>query len=86
MSNERYFKNGEAKVLILDMLRIATEPMGTSSISKDIAFSVGLENKENFDTNRFQKTVFASLERCEENGTIERVGKDGLSILWQIKV
>ena len=82
---ERYFKTGEAKVLILDMLRIATEPLSTNAIGKKIAFNRGFDNEESFDVNRFQKMVFASLERCENNGLIERVGKDGLAILWQIK-
>ncbi len=82
---ERYFKTGEAKVLILDMLRMATEPLSTNDISKKIAFNRGFDNEENFDLNRFQKMVFASIERCENNGLIERVGKNGLSILWQIK-
>ncbi|CAA6809067.1 MAG: Unknown protein [uncultured Sulfurovum sp.] len=82
---KRYFKTGEAKVLILDMLRTATEPLSTNAIGKKIAFNRGLDKKVNFDTNRFQKIIFASLERCENNGLIERVGKDGLAIVWQIK-
>ena len=81
---ERYFKTGEAKMLILDMLRTATEPLSTNEIGKKIAFNRGFDNKEGFDENRFQKMVFASLERCENNRLIERVGKDGLAILWQI--
>lgn len=83
---ERYFKTGEAKVLILDMLRTAIEPISTNAIGKKIAFNKRIDNKESFDVNRFQKIIFASLERCENNGLIERVGKDGLVILWQIKV
>ena len=82
---ERYFKTGEAKVLILDMLRTAREPLSTNDVSKKIAFNKGFDNDKGFDLNRFQKMVFASLERCENNELIERVGKDGLSILWQIK-
>jgi len=82
---ERYFKTGEAKVLILDMLRTATEPLSTNTIAKRLAFNKGIADKENFDLERFKKIVFASLERCENNGLIERVGKDGLAILWQIK-
>ncbi|MBA1419918.1 MAG: hypothetical protein FAF03_03405 [Epsilonproteobacteria bacterium] len=83
--SERYFKNGEAKTMILDVLRTATEPLSTNNISKKIALSRGFDNKESFDLNRFQKMVFASLERCENNGLIERIGKDGLAILWRIK-
>lgn len=82
---ERYFKTGEAKVLILDMLRTATEPLSTNTIGKKIAFNRGFDNEDGFDVNRFQKMVFASLERCENNRLIERIGKDGLAILWQIK-
>lgn len=82
---KRYFKMGEAKVLILDMLRTATEPLSTNDISNQLAFNRGLSSKENFDANHFQKIIFASLERCENNGLIERVGKDGLSIVWQTK-
>ena len=82
---ERYFKTGEAKIFILDMLRTTTEPLSTNDIGKKIAFSRGFENKADFDVNRLQKMIFASLERCENNGLIERIGKEGLSILWQIK-
>ncbi len=82
---ERYFKMGEAKTMILDVLRTATESMNTTSISKIIAFDKGIDNEEDFDLERFSKVVLASLTRCETSELIERVGKDGLSILWQIK-
>ena len=82
---ERYFKTGEAKVLILDMLRTATEALSTNDIGKKIAFNKGINGREGFELERFQKIIFASLKRCENNGLIERVGKDGLAIVWQIK-
>lgn len=82
---ERYFKTGEAKVLLLDMLRVSQEPLNTNTICKQIAFNRGFSKKESFDVNHFQKIIFASLERCENNGLIERIGKEGLSILWHIK-
>jgi hypothetical protein len=85
VSSERYFKNGEAKTMILDVLRMATEPMNTTSVSKCIASEKGIDADENFDLERFSKVVLASLTRCESVELIERVGKDGLSILWQIK-
>ena len=85
VSKERYFKTGEAKVLILDMLRTATEPMNTTEVGKRIAFDKSIDSEEGFDFERFCKVVLASLSRCESGGLIERVGKDGLSILWQIK-
>jgi len=84
VSKERYFKMGEAKVLILDMLRTATMPLGTSAVSKKIAFDKGIDSEEGFDFDRFCKVVFSSLVRCESGGLIERSGKDGTSVLWQI--
>jgi len=85
VSKERYFKTGEAKVLILDMLRTATELLSTSDVSRKIALDKGIDREEDYDLERFSKVVLASLNRCEGSRLIERVGKDGLSILWQIK-
>lgn len=82
---ERYLKSGEAKVLILDTLRSSKEPLNTNDISEKITLYKGLDRKEGFDAHRFQKMIFASLERCEKNGLIERTGKDGLAITWRIK-
>lgn len=86
VSKERYFKTGEAKLLILDMLRTATAPLSTSEIGKKIAFDKGIDSDsdEGFDFDRFCKVVFSSLVRCENGGLIERSGKDGTSVLWQI--
>jgi hypothetical protein len=86
VSSERYFKNGEAKTMILDVLRTATEPMNTTSVSKCIALDKGIDTDEDFDLERFSKVVLASLTRCESKGLIERTGKDGLAILWADKV
>ena len=85
VSSERYFKNGEAKTMILDVLRRAIEPISTTEISKSIASKKELDSEEDFDLVRFSKVVLTSLTRCESSGLVERVGKDGLSILWQIK-
>jgi hypothetical protein len=85
VSSERYFKNGEAKTMILDVLRTATEPINTTSVSKCIASKKELDSEEDFDLVRFSKVVLTSLTRCESSGLVERVGKEGLSILWQIK-
>lgn len=82
---ERYFKTGEAKVLILNILRTATDPLSTNNLAQKLALNKGIENNESFDLGRFKKIVFSSLERCEKNELIERVGKDRLAILWQIK-
>jgi len=82
---ERYFKTGESKVLILDVLRGATEPLNTSEIGTIIASNKGFDNHEDFDLERFLKVILASLTRCETSGLVERTGKEGLAILWKIK-
>jgi hypothetical protein len=82
---EKYFKTGEAKLLILDILRVTTEPISTTDIGKKIAHDKGIDEKEDFNLEHFLKVILASLGRCESNNLIERVGKDGLAILWQIK-
>ena len=55
MSSERYFKNGEAKTMILDVLRTATEPINTTNISKKIAFEKSIDSKEGLTLNAFVK-------------------------------
>jgi len=81
----KYFKTGEAKTLLLDILRVATTPISTTDIGKKIAHNKGIDEKEDFNLEHFLKVILASLSRCENNGLIERAGKNGLVILWQIK-
>lgn len=80
----RYFETGEAKVLILDLLRKAHEPMRTDELANSIASSKGLS----FDLVRqrsFNKSVINILSTLEKNSLVERVSKEGLTITWQIK-
>ena len=82
---ERYFKTGESKILILDILRTATEPLSTNEIGAKIASDKGIDKKESYNSEKFYKIVLASLGRCEDSKLIERIGKEGKAILWQIK-
>jgi hypothetical protein len=82
---EKYFKTGEAKLLILDILRVASTPISTTDIGKKIASNKEIDSNEGFDLEHFLKVILASLSRYEHNGLIERAGKDGLTILWQIR-
>ena len=83
---ERYFKNGEAVVLILDTLRKLNKPSKTDEISEIIASNKGLSLNSDYEKVTFQKAVVASLSRTVDNGLVERVGRDGLTMIWQIKV
>ena len=82
---ERYFKTGESKLLILDILRGATEPLSTSEIGAIIPSNKGIDTQEDYNSEKFFKIVLASLSRCENSNLVERVGLDGKVLLWQIK-
>jgi hypothetical protein len=85
VQNAKYFKTGEAKILILDALRVALAPLSTSEIAIKIASNKKIDSEEGFNLEHFSKVLLSSLNRCESNNLIERVGKNGLAILWQIK-
>ena len=82
---ERYFKNGEAVVLILDTLRELNKPTKTHEISEIIASRKGLLLESEYEKSTFQKAIVSSLSRATDNGLIERVGRDGVTVIWQIK-
>ena len=85
VSKERYFKNGETVVLVLDTLRKSNKPMKTDEICSAIALEKALSLKSEYEKATFQKAIVASLSRAVNNNLIERVGRDGLTMLWQIK-
>ncbi len=81
----RYFDTGEAKVLLLDTLRLSDCPMRTDDIAQSVADKKGIVFEDDFQKSTFQKTVVASLDRIEKSGLIERGGRDGVTMIWQIK-
>lgn len=82
---QRYFNNGEAVVLILDTLRKLNRPTKTHEISDIIASKKGLILESDYEKSTFQKTIVASLSRSADNNLVERVGRDGVTVIWQIK-
>ncbi|AHJ14359.1 hypothetical protein [Sulfurospirillum multivorans] len=82
---ERYFQIGEAVVLILDTLRTSNKPMKTDEICAAIASKKGLSLESDYEKATFQKTIVASLSRTVNNNLVERAGRDGLTMIWQIK-
>ena len=81
----RFFNNGEAKVLVLEVLKNSSLPLSTDKISDIIAIkrNVSFENKT--DKPNFQKSILLALNTCLSNDIVEKVSKDGLSIVWKIK-
>ena len=84
-TRNRFFNNGEAKVLVLEVLKNSKLPISTDKISDIIAIkrNVSFENKT--DKSNLQKSILLALNSCLSNNLIEKVSKDGLSIVWKIK-
>lgn len=82
---DRYFKNGEAVVLLLDALRELKRPTKTDELTEIIAAVKNLPLDSDYERRTFQKAIVASLGRAVDNGLVERVGRDGVAIIWQIK-
>ena len=84
-SRNRFFNNGEAKVLVLEVLRNSNLPLSTDKISDIIAVNRDLSFENKTDKSNFQKSILLALNTCLSNNLVEKVSKDGLSIVWKIK-
>ena len=81
----KFFNNGEAKVLVLEVLKNSSLPISTDKISEIIATNKNLSFENKTDKSNFQKSVLFALNTCLSNNLVEKVSKDGLSIVWKIK-
>ena len=84
-SRNRFFDNGEAKVLVLEVLKSSNLPLSTDKISDIIATNKNLSFENKTDKSNFQKSILLALNTCLSNNLVEKVSKDGLSIIWKIK-
>ena len=84
-SRNRFFNNGEAKVLVLEVLKNSEVPISTDKISEIIATNKNLSFENKTDKSNFQKSILLALNTCLSNNLVEKVSKDGLSIIWKIK-
>ena len=84
-ARNRFFNNGEAKVLVLEVLKNSSLPLSTDKISNIIALNRKLSFENKTDKSNFQKSILLALNTCLSNNLIEKVSKDGLSIVWKIK-
>ncbi|MDN5075387.1 hypothetical protein [Aliarcobacter butzleri] len=84
-SRNRFFNNGEAKVLVLEVLKSNKLPLSTDKISEIIAVNRNLSFENKTDKSNFQKSILLALNTCLSNNLVEKVSKDGLSIIWKIK-
>ena len=84
-TRNRFFNNGEAKVLVLEVLKNSSLPLSTDKISDIIATNRNLAFENKIDKSNFQKSILLALNTCLSNNLVEKVSKDGLSIVWKIK-
>ncbi|WP_323593550.1 hypothetical protein [Aliarcobacter butzleri] len=84
-SRNRFFNNGEAKVLVLEVLKNSEVPISTDKISDIIAVNRDLSFENKTDKSNFQKSILLALNTCLSNNLVEKVSKDGLTIIWKIK-
>ena len=84
-SRNRFFNNGEAKVLVLEVLKNSKLPISTDKISEIIAVKRNLSFENKIDKSNFQKSILLALNTCLSNNLVEKVSKNGLSIVWKIK-
>ena len=80
-----FFNNGEAKVLVLEVLKNSILPISTDKISDIIAVNRNLAFENKTDKSNFQKSILLALNTCLSNDIVEKISKDGLSIVWKIK-
>ena len=84
-SRNRFFNNGEAKVLVLEVLKSNKLPLSTDKLSEIIATNKNLSFENKTDKSNFQKSILLALNTCLSNNLVEKVSKNGLSIVWKIK-
>jgi hypothetical protein len=77
------FKSKESHTLVLDRLRVATEPLTTAMICTAIMDDKGIKDNKEVRTS-IQRTLTGTLRRLGQRGMIKEVGWQGLTILWQI--
>ncbi|MFW2378800.1 hypothetical protein ACN4FU_00400 [Aliarcobacter butzleri] len=84
-TRNRFFNNGEAKVFVLEVLKNSNLPISTDKISELIATNKNLSFENKTDKSNFQKSILLALNTCLSNNLVEKVSKEGLSIVWKIK-
>ncbi len=76
-----WFRPGECRRLIYDVLRGAPQPLATRELAERVMAARGTPATDNRTRALIQKTVLASLSRA--NGTIERIETAGV-VSWQV--
>ena len=79
----KHFKNKESHTLVLDQLRVATEPLSAVMICTAIMADRGMEETKELRIS-IQRTLTGTLRRLEKRGLVKEVDRSGLTVFWQI--
>jgi monoamine oxidase len=79
----KHFKNKESHTLVLDQLRVATEPLSAVMICTAIMSDRGMEDTRELRIS-IQRTLTGTLRRLEKRGLVKEVERAGLTVFWQI--
>ena len=71
--------------MVLEVLKNCNLPISTDKIADIIATNKNLSFENKTDKSNFQKSILLALNTCLSNDIVEKVSKDGLSIVWKIK-
>jgi hypothetical protein len=79
----KHFSNKKSHTLVLDQLRIATEPLSAVMICTAIMGDRGMEDTKKLRIS-IQRTLTDTLRRLEKRGLVKEVDRPGLTVFWQI--
>ena len=84
-TRNRHFEKGEAKKLVLRVLRTSNNSLKTDEISLEVQKLKGIDCTDNVRNKNIQKAIVFTLRNLEKDNIVIAVGMDGLSIIWKIK-
>lgn len=84
VSTTKKFAYGELRRVIFDILKKDIQ-LSTHELLQKIMTIKNIEYVDSIDERNFQKGVLAILNNAHKSNLIEKVGKDGLNIVWKIK-
>ena len=79
-----YFKTGEAKMTILNLLRIGNKPELTDDIVSMVALGKSMSFEDKYAYRDFKKVILNNLKRLQKGNILEQINNDDGSMSWSI--
>jgi len=80
-----FFQRGRLRSIVIAHLKSTPTPLRTDTLAVNIAIKEGIDISNPNTQISFQKTVLSTLKKLEQSNLVETIGKEGFSLLWQIK-